>query len=145
MSANLTIAEILIDIKNKAKGPQDIIRGLQANNTVAMRELLKYAFDGTAWYRKNLPDFTEDGSPDGLAPSSLWSEVRRLYIFKEEYNLSAKRKDEILIQILESISKKETEMLKSMFEGSFKYSYGIDKEMIEKAFPNIYAPRSLAV
>lgn len=144
MSANFTIPEILIDIKSKAKNPEDMIRGLQQNNTIAFKELLRYAFDGQPWYRKNLPNFTEDGSPEGLAPSSLWAEMRRMYIFKEEYNLSAKRKDEILIQILESISKKEIDMIRSMFDGSFKYSYGIDKEMIEKAFPNVFRQQTLS-
>jgi len=143
MPANFTIPEILIDIKTKAKNPEDMIRGLQQNNTVAIKELLRYAFDGQTWYRKTLPNFTEDGSPDGLAPSSLWSETKRLYIFKEEYNLSSKRKDEILIQILESVSKKEIDMIRSMFDGSFKYSYGIDKEMIEKAYPNLFRPQTL--
>jgi len=143
MPANFTIPEILIDIKTKAKNPEDMIRGLQQNNTVAIKELLRYAFDGQTWYRKTLPNFTEDGSPDGLAPSSLWSETKRLYIFKEEYNLSSKRKDEILIQILESVSKKEIDMIRSMFDGSFKYSYGIDKEMVEKAYPNLFRPQTL--
>lgn len=143
MPANFTIPEIIIDIKTKAKNPEDMIRGLQQNNTVAIKELLRYAFDGQAWYRKTLPNFTEDGSPEGLAPSSLWSETKRFYIFKEEYNLSSKRKDEILIQILESISKKEIDMIRSMFDGSFKYSYGIDKEMVEKAYPNLFRPQTL--
>jgi hypothetical protein len=144
MPVNFTIPEILIDIKTKAKNPEDMIRGLHQNNTVAIKELLRYAFDGQTWYRKTLPNFTEDGSPDGLAPSSLWSETKRLYIFKEEYNLSPKRKDEILIQILESISKKEIDMIRSMFDGSFKYSYGIDKEMVEKAYPNLFRPQTLS-
>lgn len=143
MPVNFTIPEILIDIKTKAKNPEDMIRGLHQNNTVAIKELLRYAFDGQTWYRKTLPNFTEDGSPDGLAPSSLWSETKRLYIFKEEYNLSSKRKDEILIQILESVSKKEIDMIRSMFDGSFKYSYGIDKEMVEKAYPNLFRPQTL--
>lgn len=143
MPVNFTIPEILIDIKTKAKNPEDIVRGLLQNNTVAVRELLRYAFDGQPWYRNTLPNFTEDGSPDGLAPSSLWSDTKRLYIFKEEYNLSPKRKDEILIQILESISKKEVDMVRSMFDGSFKYSYGIDKEMVEKAYPNLFRPQTL--
>jgi len=144
MPVNFTIPEILIEIKTKAKNPEDMIHGLQQNNTAALKELLRYAFDGQSWYRKTLPNFTEDGSPDGLSPSSLWSDTKRLYIFKEEYNLSPKRKDEILIQILESISKKEIDMIRSMFDGSFKYSYGIDKEMVEKAYPNLFRPQTLS-
>jgi hypothetical protein len=138
MPANFTIPEILIQIKSTAKTPQEIVRGLQQNNTVAFREVLRYAFDGLPWYRKDLPNFTPDSSPEGLAPTSLWAEIKRFYLFKEGYSLPIKRKDEILIQILESTSDKEIELIRSMLDGSFKYTYGIDREMVEKAFPNLY-------
>ena len=141
MPTNFTIPEILIQIKNTAKNPNDIVRMLQQNNTAAFKELFRYAFDDLAWYRKDLPQFTPDSSPEGLAPTSLWSEVKRFYIFKEAYNLPTKRKDEILVQILESVSQKEIELIKSMFDGSFKYTYGIDRETAEKAFPNLFGSR----
>jgi hypothetical protein len=137
MSANYTISEILLQIKTTAKNPNDIIRGLQQNNTVAFHEVLRYAFDGLPWYRKELPAFTSDSSPEGLAPTSLWAEIKRFYIFKTAYNLPVKRKDQILTQILESISKTEIELIRSMFDGSFKYTYGIDRETVEKAFPKL--------
>jgi hypothetical protein len=110
---------------------------LQQNNTAAFRELLRYAFDDAPWYRKELPSFTPDSSPEGLAPTSLWAEIKRFYIFKEGYNLPTKRKDEILVQILESTSTKENELVRSMFDGSFKYTYGFDRDAVEKAFPNL--------
>ena len=100
MPTNYTIPEVLIQIKSNSKSKNEIIKGLQSNNTAAFRELLRYAFDGFAWYRKDLPAFSPDNSPEGLAPTSLWAETKRFYIFKDAYNLPTKRKDEILIQIL---------------------------------------------
>lgn len=138
MPTNYTIPEILIQIKHGAKNQEDLARGLQANNTVAFRELLRYAFDGQPWYRNELPKFSPDSSPEGLSPTSLWSEIRRFYIFKESYRLPNNRKDEILIQILESVSEKEIELIKSLLDGSFKYAYGIDRALVEKAYPDLF-------
>jgi hypothetical protein len=137
MPANYTIPEILFQIKTTAKNPQEIVRALQQNNTGAFREVLRYAFDDSPWYRKDLPAFTPDSSPEGLAPTSLWAEIKRFYIFKDGYNLPVKRKDELLIQILESTSTKENELVRSMFDGSFMYTYGIDRKTVEAAFPNL--------
>jgi hypothetical protein len=137
MSTNYTIPEILLQIKSVSKNPNDIVRGLQTHSGVSFRELLRYAHDDVPWYRKDLPAFTSDGSPEGLAPSSLWTEIKRFYIFKSMYNLPTKRKDEILVQILESISPKEVDLIRSLFDGSFRYGFGVDKETAIKAFPNL--------
>ena len=141
MPANYTISEILIQIKNNSKSKQDIVRNLQQNGTVSFCEALRYAFDGLPWYRKELPPFTSDSSPEGLAPTSLWSEIKRFYIFKDGYNLPTKRKDELLIQILESTSATEIDLIRSMFDGSFMYTYGIDKKDVEAAFPNLFGAK----
>ena len=138
MPANFTIPEILLQIKASATKPSDFARGLQMNNTVAMREIIRFAFDEIPWYRNDLPPFTSDGSPEGLAPTSMYSEVRRFYIFKQTYNLSPRRKDEILIQILESVNSKEVEMIGSLFDGTFSEKYGVTKDIAEQAFPDLF-------
>lgn len=139
MPATLLLPEIFEKIKTSAKNEADIIRGIQANNTSALRELLRYAFDRREWYREELPPFSSDGSPDGLAPTSIYSEVKRFYIFKSQYSLPTKRRDEILIQILESISPKEVEMIESLFKGTFAEKYGITEIIALKAFPNLFS------
>lgn len=138
MPANYTIPEILAQIKDGTNKPIETIRGLQLNNTAAMRDVIRYAFDDIPWYRNDLPPFTSDGSPEGLAPTTMYSEVKRFYIFKESYNLPVRRKDEILIQILESVNTKEVELIKSLFEGTFSKKYGITREIATQAFPNLF-------
>lgn len=137
MPITLTIPEILLQIKADSKNANDIIRGLQINGGMGMRELMRYIFDGAPWYRNDLPPFTSDGSPEGLAPTTIYNEVRRFYIFKKDYNLPVKRKDEILTQILESVNAKEAELMKTVINGSFSETYGITRDIASKAFPDI--------
>ena len=139
MPATLLLPEILDSIKASAKNENDIIRGLQANNTSALRELLRLVFDQREWYRKDLPPFTQDQSPDGLAFTNIYSEIKRFYIFKHEYKLAHSRRDQIMIQILESISPKEAEMIGSIFDGTFSEKYGITMKIALSAFPNLYS------
>ena len=138
MPANFTIAEILLQLKDGATNPIDLVRGLQLNNTVAMRDVIRYAFDDSPWYRNDLPPFTPDGSPEGLAPTSMYAEIKRFYIFKQAYNLPVRRKDEILAQILESVNTKEIELIKSLFEGTFAETYGVTRDIATRAFPNLF-------
>lgn len=138
MPANFTIPEILLQIKASATKPSDFARGLQMNNTVAMREIIRFAFDEIPWYRNDLPPFTSDGSPEGLAPTTIYSEAKRFYIFKRDYNLPVRRKDEILTQILESVNSKEIELVKSLLNGTFSETYGVTRDIAVQAFPNLF-------
>ena len=145
MPANLTIPEILLQVKADFSKPAEIARGLQLNNTAAMRDVLRYAFDGNPWYRNDLPPHTVDGSPEGLAPTTIYSEVKRFYIFKQNYNLPIRRKDEILTQILESVNSKEVDLIKSLFDGTFSEVYGITKDIALQAFPNLFTSRLVSL
>lgn len=135
----LTIPEILENIKKDASSPDDFIRGLRMNNTAGMRAVILLAFDESPLYRNDLPPFTPDGSPEGLAPTSIYAEIRRFYIFKKDYNLNIKRKDEILTQILESVNSMEVTLIRSLFEGTFADTYGINKDIATRAFPDLFA------
>lgn len=138
MPANYTIPEILLQLKDGVSKPIDLVRGLQLNNTIAMRDVIRYAFDDIPWYRNDLPPYTLDGSPEGLAPTTMYSEIKRFYIFKQTYNLPIRRKDEILTQILESVNSKEVELIKSLFDGTFSDKYGITRDIATQAFPNLF-------
>ena len=134
----LTIPEILENIKKDANGPDDFVRGLRMNNTAGMRAVIILAFDESPLYRNDLPPFTSDGSPEGLAPTSIYSEIKRFYLFRKDYNLNTKRKDEILTQILESVNSMEATLIRSLFEGTFAETYGISRDIATRAFPDLF-------
>ena len=138
MPTTLTIPEVLTKV-SRASNREEVVRMLREHSSLALKQLLRYAyFDSSKWYRNDLPPFTEDPSPEGLSISTLFSEVKRLYVFKESYNLPKERKDILLIQILESVGADEAKLLGDLLSGRLAGNYlKIDKSAIEEAFPDI--------
>lgn len=138
MPITLTIPEVLKKISKEAKTREDTIRLLRENSSMALKQVLRYAFfDNSKWYRNDLPPYTPDQAPEGLTPASLFNEVRRFYIFKESYNLPKERKDILLIQVLEGIHPDEAKLIKELISGTFGYGYGLNRQIVQEAFPDI--------
>lgn len=137
MPATLTIPEILKKI-SQADTREEKIKMLREHSSLGLKQILHYAlFDNSKWYREDLPPFTVDEAPEGLSIANLFNEVRRLYIFKESYNLPKERKDVLLIQMLEALNQDETLLLKELFGKSFTKRYTINKKLVQDAFPDI--------
>lgn len=137
MPTTLTIPEILKKI-SKAESREEKIKMLRENGSLGLKQILHYAlFDNSKWYREDLPPFTVDEAPEGLSIANLFNEVRRLYIFKESYNLPKERKDVLLIQMLEALNQDETILLKELFGKTFTKRYAINKKLVQDAFPDM--------
>jgi hypothetical protein len=137
MPATLTIPEILKKI-SQSDTREEKIKMLREHSSLGLKQILHYAlFDNSKWYREDLPPFTVDEAPEGLSIANLFNEVRRLYIFKESYNLPKERKDVLLIQMLEALNQDETLLLKELFGKSFTKRYTINKKLVQDAFPDI--------
>lgn len=140
MPMTMSIPEILTKIMRTASSREDITRMLRENQSHALKQILHYAFiDKGKWYRKDLPTYTPDSSPEGLTVTSLFQESKRLYIFKDIYKLQNERKDALLIQILESVHPSEAKIIKELFEGTFGHAYSLDKKIVLEAFPDLGA------
>lgn len=138
MPMTLTIPEILSNIIQTALSKEDVVRMLRENQSHTLKQILHYAFiNNGKWYRKDLPTYTPDSSPDGLTITSLFQESKRLYIFKETYKLDSSRKDALLIQILESVHSTEAKVIKELFDGTFDKAYSLDKKTVLEAFPDL--------
>lgn len=138
MPMTMTIPEVLKRIMQEARSKEDIVRMLRENSSHSLRQILYYAFlDKSKWYRKDLPQYTPDTAPDGLTMTNLFQESKRLYIFKEIYKLSPERKDQLLIQILESVHPSEASVIKEIFDGTFGRAYSLDKKIVLEAFPDL--------
>lgn len=143
----LMIHEILEQVTTtKDRGQK--IRILRSNVTPALKYILKYALDPRIkFYTDSPPVHKKDvGSPEGLSYSTLFNEHRRLYVFLEQEQerrltggkqTSIPRKNQLLIEMLETIHPGEAELLCSMIDGTFAKKTGITKKLIEEALPGL--------
>ena len=108
----------------------------------AFKDILRINFDddivpllpsGETPYRK-------DDAPEGLGYQSLHREYRRFtYFFKgspNAENLSPIKRESMWIDLLESLSGGESELLAKAKDKRLKYK-GITKALVKEAFPNL--------
>lgn len=75
-------------------------------------------------------------APAGMGWSHLGMELRRMYLFINDHpsskHLSRDKKEELLVQLLESLEPREAEVVISIFQ---KHIVGVPIELAKEAFP----------
>ncbi len=135
------VSQILAEI-SKLKTRDARIRALQQNNDYAIRTVLQGNFDprirwllpeGSVPYKKNdLPDLE----------SVFYAEARKLYLFVEGGNkdLSAGRREQLFIEMMEQLDKRDAAMLEVLKDKRLEDLYpGIDRDVVMGAFPGLIA------
>jgi hypothetical protein len=135
------VYEILNEVA-EAKNDQDRKAILYYNNNYALRQILKATFDPNIKFVINrVPKYRPNDAPPGLSESTLHKEVTRLYLFEEgnpsvSPNLTQERKEQLLIQILESIEAKEAVVLSNALLKNLRIK-GLTKKIVEEVFPDL--------
>lgn len=98
-------------------------------DNAAVRTLLEYAFDASKKFilPEGDPPFTPDAAPIGMSPSNFYQQIRKLYIFTRA-DLSANRREQLFIQMLESLHPTEA-----------KVCLLVKDQTLTSAYPNITA------
>lgn len=125
--------------KNK-KERMDII---SKNLSQTLVDVLKLTYHPDfQWKVKELPEnykVPTDMLP-GITHDSLSRQLRRLYMFREgdftSEKLTESRRNELLIQMLESIEPREAEVLLGIFQKDLGVK-GLDYKFVKEAFPNM--------
>ena len=126
----------------KASTRDEKINVLRSNDGWALRNILKGSFDPNIKFVINkVPYYKPSDSPPGMSYSSIHKELDRVYLFEENNprvspNLSFKRKEEILIQILEVLEAKESEIFMNMLLKKQKVK-GLTPAIVKEAFPDL--------
>lgn len=132
-----SISEILEEA-SKASTNEDKIRILRANDSFALRVVLQYALDpNIKWLLpKGKVPYKPSDYPD--AHGVLYKEARRLYLFVEggNPNLKQPRREYLYIELLESVDKKDAELLVAIKDKKIPYK-GINYKLVKEAFPEI--------
>jgi hypothetical protein len=115
-----------------AKDPATIEK--YKDNT-ALKLILGYAF--LPENKFVLPDgdplYTPDKAPQGMSPTNFYQEIRRLYIFTKAKDLHPLRREQLFIQLLETVHPSEAKLLLAIKDQTLTTLYrGLDVEALVK-------------
>jgi hypothetical protein len=133
----LGVAEILKKASEITDENQRIV-WLRQNNSVALESMLRGAYDPKiVWL---LPEGIPPYKPNDLVDQHhrLFTEARKLYLFIEggNPNLKQVRREQLFIELLETVDPEDAKLLLSVKEKHIPYP-GVTIEVVTKAFPNI--------
>lgn len=137
MGYKLSIAEILEEAAKK-KSKQEKVDYLRQNNSLPLRNILVLMYDKSKKF--NIPDtappYTPSEFPDNQG--ALFKQARKLKYFVEGFapeGIHRIKRETIFIEMLESIDKKDAELLCQMIQK--KPIKGLTKATINEAFGEI--------
>jgi hypothetical protein len=115
--------------------------GKNLNNTLV--EVLKLTYHpGYQWLITEMPEnyvIPTDNLP-GLGVTQLSSELRKLYLFQRgnpaAEKLSPRKRNELLIQLLEALEPREAEVIIGIFQKDQGVK-GLDYKFVKEAFPQL--------
>lgn len=131
----------IFDEFEKAPTKQDKINILQNNkNNYALKNVLQGIFDPNIQFVfDKIPKYNISDAPTGLGYSNIHQEIGRVYLFQKDNprvnpQLTQQRKEQLLIQILESLEAKEAEVFANMIMKK-PPTKGLTKKIVQEVFP----------
>jgi hypothetical protein len=127
----------------KASTKEERVAVLRRNQNFALKSVLKGTYDPSVKFTiDSVPLYKPSDSPIGLGYTSIHTELDRIYLFelnnpRTSINLSDKRKEQILIQMLEAMEKREAEVFMNMLLKKQKVKE-LNAEIVKEAFPDLF-------
>jgi hypothetical protein len=121
---------------------QERLKVIEKNLSKTLVEVLQFTFHpGFQWKVKEMPDnYKVPDTKPGISRCQLSTEIRKLYLFQSgnttAENLSPRKQNELLIQLLESLEPREAEVIIGIFKKDQGVN-GLDYEFVKEAFPNL--------
>lgn len=130
------ISEVFEQV-SQANTEEQKISVLRKHYSPALEDVIQWAYNpNVTLFTNDIPPYTPDQSPDGLAVTSLYSEHKRFYMFLNESRINSDRKTILLIQMLEALSSNEAKILESVIKRNIP---SVSKSLAEKAYPGIFS------
>ena len=136
------IYEVFDDFK-AAKSKKDRIQVLKQNDTWALRQVLLGTFHNSVGFNiDKIPDFKRDDNlPPGMAYNNMTHALDKIYLFMKNNprtpaGLTEKRKNELLIQILESLEPREADVYLGVLNKDLNIPY-LTSALIHEIFPEL--------
>lgn len=129
----------ILEFTSKLPNEEEQIKCLQANDSEAIKTILRGAFD------PNIEWLLPEGSPPyepckySNIDNMLYSEIRRLYLFVKggNDNLTTLKRESMFIDVLQSITPQDAELLVAIKDKKLPYP-GLTAETVLKAFPGLF-------
>jgi hypothetical protein len=133
-----SVAEILEEIA-ALKKKEDKIAKLRENvSNMVMLKILQWTYDQRIKWL--LPEGEVPYNPTKYLDQegNLYNEARRLYLFVEGGNPNLKqiRREFLFIQLLETLSPKEAQLMASVKDKKLPFK-GISEKLVQEAFPGL--------
>ena len=140
MNFNLMMHEILHEFE-QAKTKDEKIAALRKHGDKSFQLLMFYAFSPDVVFDATVPEYRASKEPAGLNHMYLHSEVNRLYNFivghpKRAPGVTAKKQQQLLAIMLESLFVEESKLLADIISRKFKVK-SLDIKMLKEAYPHI--------
>ena len=138
-SVPLLMSEIATKINNAKDKPRKL-KVLTDNDSVALRQVLKGAFDpNIEWLLPKGTDvpYTVNEAPIGTEHTLLSQEAKRLYLFTKggDNSLTQKKRETLFIQMLEGLSAEEAKFLITVVNKRVNNEYkGFTANLVKEAF-----------
>jgi hypothetical protein len=127
----------------KANTKQERIDVLRNNKSYALVSVLQGTFDpNVEFIIERVPLYKPEQCPPGMGFTSLHKEINRAYLFQKNHpkadkNLTDKRREQLLIQILEALEEREAQVFMNMILKKQKVP-GLNAKIVQEAFPNLF-------
>jgi len=133
----------IFDEFEQATGKKERLDVIGKNLNSTLVEVLKLTYHPAfQWLITEMPDnykVPSDNLP-GLGVTQLSSELRKLYLFQKgnpaAERLTPRKRNELLIQLLESLEPREAEVIIGIFQKNQGVK-GLDYKFVKEAFPNL--------
>ena len=141
MSSKKNIYEVIDQFK-LAPSKDARIGVLQSNDSWALRNILLGALSPNIKFTiKKIPEWKKVDVPPGMSYNHMTDALGRAYLFQEGNPktppaLTEKRKNELLVQILESLEPREAEVYAAMLMKDLKVPY-LTPKLINEAFKGL--------
>lgn len=121
----------------------DKIEVLKRNHSAVSYAVLQMAFHPNIQFLiEKVPYYKPDDAPPGMGYSHLSTELDRIYLFIKDHprappTLTQERREQILIQMLESLEAKEATVLMNMILKNLKVK-GLTPKIVQEVYPDIF-------
>lgn len=128
----------VLEQASQLKGTEEKIAFLRNNDSVALQNILKYAFDPSIVWDLPAGDPPYKPCPYPAQEMRLMSEVRRLYLFIKggNPNLTKLKREALYIELLESVHPDDAKLLNAVKSKKIPYK-GINVKLVKETWPGL--------